>query len=610
MLSERWPSDQSWADDTWRRGLAPEPPLTVSAWADAQRMLPETASEPGPWRTDRTPYLRDVMDALSASSRVERVVFMKGAQLGATEAGLNWVGYVVSNAPGLMLYVMPTTESARRNVRTRIDPLIESTPIVRDRVTKARSRDPGNTATLKSFAGGQIAFVGANSAVGLRSTPARYLFLDEVDGFPHDADGEGDPVALAIQRTVTFRGRRKIFMVSTPTVEGASRIAKAFDESDKRRFLVPCPRCGAFQALRWPQVRWEEDNRGGAWYQCEHCGDAIYERHKPRMLSQGEWRATAAGDGRTAGFHLSALYSPFETWAEIAVEHGAVYRDPPRLQTWVNLKLGEPFEDRTAQIPEPARLMARAESWGADVPDGVVVITGGVDVQQDRLECEIVGWGTREESWSLEYHALAGNPADGDVWARLDAILTAARRRRDGRRMRVMAAAVDTGNWSKTVYDFATPRHGRQVWAIKGSSVRGAPIWPRRPSRPKPGRPPLYMVGVDAAKEVIMARLAIEEPGPGCCHFPVDRDLDYFKMLTAERSVRKFVKGVAVREWTKAAFARNEALDCRVYALAALHGLRSYGLDLSREAERQTIVTQAPAWPTPRVIRSKWMGGR
>ncbi|TKV73291.1 phage terminase large subunit family protein [Bradyrhizobium elkanii] len=598
----------TWADDAWRRGLAPEPPLTVSAWADAQRMLPDTASEPGPWRTDRTPYLRDVMDALSPSSPVERVVFMKGAQLGATEAGLNWLGYVIAHAPGLMLSVMPTTEAARRNVRTRVDPLIESTPAVRERVTKAKSRDPGNTATLKSFAGGQIAFVGANSAVGLRSTPARYLFLDEVDGYPHDADGEGDPVALAIQRTVTFRGRRKIFMVSTPTIEGASRISKAYAESDQRLFFVPCPICGAYQSLRWPQVRWDGDHRGGAWYQCAHCGDPIYERHKPRMLAQGEWRVTAAGDGRTAGFHLSALYSPFETWAEIAVEHGAVYRDPPRLQTWVNLKLGEPYEDRAAQIPEPARLMVRAESWGADVPDDVVVITAGVDVQQDRLECEIVGWGKGEESWSLEYHTLAGNPADGDVWTRLDVLLMAARRRRDGRMMHVMGAAVDTGNWSKLVYDFVTPRHSRRVWAIKGSSTAGAPIWPRRPSRPKPGRPPLYVVGVDAAKEVVMARLALDEPGPGFSHFPTDRDLDYFKMLTAERPIRRFVKGVAIREWKKAAFDRNEALDCRVYALAAFHGLRSYGLDLNREAERQAVIAEAaPSPAAPRVIRSKWM---
>lgn len=599
----------TWADDIWRRGLAPEPPLLVSTWADVHRMLPETASEPGPWRTDRTPYLRDVMDALSASSPIERVVFMKGAQLGATEAGLNWVGYIIANAPGLMLYVMPTTESARRNVRTRIDPLIESTPAVHDRVTKARSRDPGNTATLKSFAGGQIAFVGANSAVGLRSTPARYLFLDEVDGFPHDADGEGDPIALAVQRTVTFRGRRKIFMVSTPTIEGASRIAKAFDESDKRLFFVPCPHCGAFQSLRWPQVRWEAGHRGGAWYQCEHCGDPIYERQKPRMLEQGEWRASAAGDGRTAGFHLSALYSPFETWSEIAVEHGAVYRDPPRLQAWTNLKLGEPFEDRAAQIPEPARLMARAESWGAAVPDGVVLLTAGVDVQQDRIEIEIVGWGRGEESWSLEYEALAGNPAEPDIWLRLDAMLAGARRRRDGRMMHIAAAAVDSGNWSKHVYEFCTPRHARRIWATKGSSIRSAPLWPRRPARPKHGRPPLYLVGVDAAKEIIVARLSIEEVGPGYSHFPTDRDLDYFSMLTSERPVRRFVKGVAIREWKKAPHARNEGLDCRVYALAALHGLKSYGLDLDREAAQQTLVGErlAAAPRAPRVIKSRWM---
>lgn len=599
--------DIEWCDDVWRRGIAPEPQIAVSDWADQHRIMPNTAAEPGPWRTDRTPYLRDIMDALSVSSSAERIVFMKGAQLGATEAGLNWIGHVIANAPGLMLYVMPTTESARRTVRTRIDPLIASTPEIDRLVTKARSRDPGNTATLKSFPGGQIAFVGANSAVGLRSTPARYLFLDEVDGFPHDAGGEGDPISLALQRTVTFRGRRKIFMVSTPTIEGASRITKAFEESDKRRFFVPCPHCGAYQALRWAQVKWTGNHRAGAWYACEHCSEPVYERHKPAMLSQGEWRSSAIGDGRTAGFHLSALYSPFETWAEIAVEHGLVYRDPPRLQTWVNLKLGEPFEDRSAHIPEPARLMARAESWGNHLPESVTVLTAGVDVQQDRLECEVVGWARGEESWSIEYHSLMGNPIDPDVWLRLDALLMAPRRGRDGQSMFVAAAAVDTGNWSKHVYDFATPRHARRVWAIKGSSTRGAPLWPRRPSRPRPGRPPLYVIGTDAAKEIIVARLALEEPGPGYCHFPTGRDLDYYSMLTAERPVRRFVKGVAIREWVKATHARNEALDCRVYALAALHGLRAFGFNLDQAAGRISAPIGQPAPQTPRVIRSRWM---
>jgi len=584
-------------DRAWRAGLAPEPQITVSEWADQHRHLPATAAEPGRWRTSRTPYLRQIMDCLSVTSPVERVVFMKGAQIGASEAGLNWLGYVIANSPGLMLYVMPSLDSVRRNVRTRVDPLIEASPVLRERVTKARSRDPGNSQSLKTFPGGQVAFTGANSAVGLRSTPARYLFLDEVDGFPPDADGEGDPVALAIQRAVTFRGRRKIYMVSTPTIAGVSRIEKAYAESDQRRYFVPCPHCGAFQSLTWSRVRWEFDRRAEAFYVCEHCERAIDERDKPGMLELGQWRATLEGDGRTAGFHLSALYSPFETWGEIAVEHGLVYRDPARLQTWVNLKLGDAWEDRAGLVPEPARLMARCELFDG-LPAGVVVITAGIDVQQDRLEIEIVGWGAAEESWSMHYATLTGNPAEPDVWRRLDALLTA---RYGG--LGVAAACVDSGNWASKVYEFTGSRHSRRVWAIKGSSLRGAPLWPRRPSRPKPGRPPLYIVGTDAAKEIVVARLSLEEAGPGCCHFPIGRDLDYFEMLTAEKPVRSYVKGVPVRKWV--ARGRNEALDCRVYALAALHGLRAMGLDLDKEAARATPrEVAAPKSRQPMIVRS------
>lgn len=546
------------------------------------------------------------------------MVFMKAAQVGATEAGLNWIGYVIANAPGLMLHVMPTTESARRNVRTRIDPLIESSPVLRERVTPARSRDPGNTVGMKTFPGGQVAFVGANSAVGLRSTPARFVFLDEVDGFPADADKEGDPVALAIQRTVTFRGRRKIFLVSTPTLAGTSRIAKAFAESDQRYYNVPCPHCGTFQALRWSQVRWPQGDRVRAWYACAECGEAIHERHKAAMLAAGEWSATATSPNRTVGFHLSALYSPFETWGEIALEHAAVSRDIPRLQAWVNLKLGEPWEDKLSEGIEPSTLYARAESWGEGVPEGVIVITAGVDVQQDRLEVEMVGWGKGEESWSMEYHVLAGNPAEPDVWDRLDALLLRPRPLGDGRALRIEAACIDTGNWSKLVYEFCTPRNRRRVFAVKGSSQRGAPLWPRRPSRPKPGRPPLFVIGVDAAKEIVVARLQIAEPGPGFCHFPAGRDLDYFEMLTAERPRRRFVKDIAVREWVKASFARNEALDCRVYATAALQALQAYGLDLDHANDRFAFMpgadrslAETPDQPAkPRVLMSKWMTRR
>lgn len=562
----------------------------MSAWADAHRMLPATAAEPGRWRTSRTPYLAEVMNCLSVASPIERVVFMKGAQLGATEAGLNWLGYVIANAPGMMLYVMPTTEAARRTVRTRIDPLIETSPVLADRVVKARSRDPGNTATFKTYPGGHVAFVGANSAVGLRSTPARYLFLDEIDGFPLDADGEGDPVALAIARTTTFRGRRKVFMVSTPTIAGVSRIEKALAESDNRRFHVPCPACGVFQALEWRNVRWPSGRRHLSAYECEACGELLPETAKPQMLARGVWRATAPGDGKTAGFHLSSLYSPFQSWAEVAIEHGVVKGDPSRLQVWTNTSLGEVWEDRDAAAVTPENLMARSEVWPDDGPEGVALVTAGVDVGQDHIQIEVCGWGRGEESWSLDYITLRGSPTEPETWERLDGALTATYFGHP-----IAAACVDTGgHWAKHVYDFATPRHRNRVWAIKGGTTKGAPIWPRRPSKAKPGRPPLYVIGVDAAKEIAFARLAIEDDGPGRCHFPRDRDLDYFRMLTAERPLRRFVKGVASREWRKAWHSRAEAWDARVYNLAALHGLRAMGVDLEQAADRAERMRSAP----------------
>lgn len=235
--------------EAWAEGLAPEPALSVSEWADLNRVLPPTSAEPGRWRTDRTPYLAEIIDALSTGSPYERVVFMKGAQIGGTEAGLNWLGYIVQNAPGLALLVMPTLDMLKRNTRTRIDPMIEATPELSKRIAPTRARDGNNTMFAKSFPGGQLVMTGANSGAGLRSTPARYLFFDEVDAFPNDADGDGDPVDLALKRAKTFRGKRKVLMVSTPTVKGESRIEDAYGESDQRRFHVPCPQCGHMHPL-------------------------------------------------------------------------------------------------------------------------------------------------------------------------------------------------------------------------------------------------------------------------------------------------------------------------------------------------------------------------
>lgn len=602
-------------DHAWRRGLAPEPRITVSEWADRHRVLPPESAEPGRWRTARVPYLREIMDALSTGSPWERVVFMKGAQLGGTEAGLNWLAYIVANAPGLALLVMPSLDMVRRNTRTRIDPMIEATPELRERVAAPRARDAQNTAFAKAFPGGQLVMTGANSAAGLRSTPARYVMLDEVDGFPDDADGEGDPVDLAIRRTATFRGKRRIFMVSTPTLKGASRIAAAYAESDQRRFVVPCPRCGEPHALAWENLRRGPD--GEAFMACPSCGGVIEERDKPALLAAGAWRATAPGDGRTAGFHVSTLYSPFETWTAVAEAHERARDDPARLQVWTNTFLGEPWEDRGADALDADGLAARRESWGDDVPPGVAVVTAGVDVQGDRLEASFWGWGAGEEAWALEHRILYGDPSGPAVWADLDGLLARGfRHARDMPDLPVRACAVDTGGaHTAAAYGFVRARLARRIWGVKGSSDPRAVPWPRRLSRTK-GGVQLAVIGVNALKDQLAARLAVAEPGPGFVHFDARLDGPWFSQLVAETRQTRVMNGLARRVWTCPPGVRNEAWDCFVYARAALEGLAVAGLRLDDEAARVAAapLRAATAPPqrrtvTPAVIRSRWMTG-
>ncbi len=611
--------------DAFNQGLRPDPLLSVSEWADRFRVLSTVDSgEPGPWRTARTPYLREVMDCLSPSSPIERTVLMKAAQLAGTNAGLNWLGYVVHQAPGPMLVVQPTVEVAKRFSKQRVGPLIESSPALRDLVKDPRTRDSGNTVLSKEFPGGVVMMTGANSAVGLRSMPVRFLFLDEVDGYPADADEEGDPVALAIQRTVTF-ANRKILLVSTPTIKGFSRIEAAYLESDQRRYWVPCPKCLEEQILEWKQIRWPkkpEERRDLAFYLCIHCENEIQDHQKNWMLDRGRWIAEAKGDGKTAGFHLSSLYSPHgwkNSWGAIAVEHGQVYKDPPRLKVWVNTKLGETWEEHADRV-DGEGLMSRREEYGPLLPDGVATLTAGVDLQDDRIELEIVGWGKDEESWSIEYRVLWGDPSSPAIWKDLDALLHRAFPHvRQVANLHIRAACVDTGgHHTLKAYDFCRPRQGRRVWAIKGRGGMGVPIWPRRPSRNNKGKVPLFIVGVDAAKEAFYARLRLEEPGPGYCHFPMSRDVEYFKQLTAEHVVTRYHKGRPIREWRKQPSDRNEALDCRVYSMAALQGLISMGLMLNRDAAK---VVEAPLKtgsdsnasaaprrkPKRRVITSPWM---
>jgi len=608
-----------WTDAIWRRGLKPDPTLTVSEWADTHRDLPPSSAEPGRWRTSRLPFLREPMDCLTPHDPTERVVVMKAAQVGGTECALNFIGYAIHQVPANIMLVMPSTEMIRRNTPTRIDPLIEHTPVLRSLVVPFRSRDGGNSTTRKAFVGGELVMVGANSPLGLRSLPARFILLDEIDAYPADADGEGDPVALAERAAITYRGRRKILLVSTPTTSGFSRIEKAYAESDQRKWFVPCPECGEHHTLEWANVHWPEGRRGEAALSCPQCGAVLNDAQRLAMVAQGEWRATAPGDGKPAGFHIGGLLSPFHTLADLALEHGQVCHDPPRHKAFRNIKLGELWHDEAATPPDALGLYERLEEWGTDLPPGVVLLTAGVDTQDDRLEYEIVGWGRDEESWSIEHRTIWGDPAGPEVWKALDHDLARSfRHARDVAPLPIRAACVDSGgHHTASVYRYAAERASRRIWAIKGRGGPGVPVWPRRPSRKKGQASTVYLVGVDAAKEALYARLKRSEPGPGFCHFPAGRDASWFRQLTAESLATRYVKGRPVREWRKAPGDRNEALDCRVYAAAALQGLIALGARLNAEAEildaRPLRADTAPGTgrspsSPPTVIRSKWLG--
>jgi phage terminase large subunit GpA-like protein len=578
--------------DAFMEGLRPEQPLTVSEWADKHRRLSSKASaEPGPWRTSRTPYLREPMDCLSSSSSVQRVVMMFAAQTGKTESGSNWLGYVIAHAPGPMLLVQPTVEMAKRLSKQRLESLITETPVLAEKIAPSRSRDSGNTMFSKEFPGGMMLLTGANSATGLRSTPCRYIFCDEVDAFPLDVDGEGDPVSLAEKRATTF-ARRKILLTSTPTVKDFSRIEAEFERSDRRRFYVPCPSCGGMQWLKWPQLKWENNDPSTAVYQCEVCGEKFAEIHKPAMLRQGEWRATAPSDGKTAGFQLSGLYSPLGwlSWADMVDDFLRAKADAPMLKSFVNTRLAETWEEDFASKVSASALLERCEAYPEGrLPEGVLAVTIGVDVQGgggsagDRIAVSVWGWGRGEEGWLIDHQEIAGDPCKAEVWKQLDLLVLHEWEHASGVKLRADVVAVDSGGHATAeVYQYARERQAVGVIAIKGQSQRG------KPPIGKPGKVDInakgqtlkrgaqvWPVGSDTIKTTLFGRLKHNDLGDGYLHFHAQTGEEYFEQLTAEKQALRYVKGFPVREWVKKPSARNEALDCLVYAYAGLNRLYS-----------------------------------
>lgn len=591
--------------DAFRLSWKASPRLTVSQWADENRILSTLASsESGQWRTERTPYLKEIMDHLSVVHPCQEVVFMKGSQVGGTEAGNNWIGYIIDHVPAPVMIVQPNLETAKRNSNTRIAPLLEECPSLSQKVPSGKSREKGNTATQKEFPGGILVMTGANSAVGLRSMPVRFLFLDEVDGYPSNLDGEGDPVSLAEARTRTF-SRRKIFKVSTPTIDGESKIQKEFENSDQRYYFVPCPHCKEKQKLIFKQLKWDGSDPKTVRYYCEHCGEGIEEHHKTWMLEQGEWIAENP-DSDVPGFHLSALYSPLGwfSWSEIVKDFLKSQGDREAMKAFVNTVLGECYYEK-GDAPEWRRLYQRRENFDiGKVSDDAMFLTMAVDVQKNRLEWEVKGWGRKKENWSIDFGIIEGATNQSEVWNELEKQIGITYPRSDGTVLPIRITAIDSGYETQTVYNFVRRFHPRRVVAVKGREELQTVISPPRSVDIKEsgkvikrGAVMLWSYGSSIIKSEIYGWLNAEPEEEqikpvGYSHFPM-YDEEYFKQLTAEQIQRtKTPRGYFKYQWVKKRD-RNEALDLFVMnrAAAAIVGIdRFEEKDWKKMEVRSSIV--------------------
>lgn len=569
----------------WRRGWRIPPPLTVAEWADAYRILPRAGgNESGPWRTDRTPYMREIMECLSARSPVREVVFMKSSQVGGTEALLNWVGYVIHHAPAPMMIVQPTVQMGEEWSKQRLQNMIAESPVLAEILPASRSRDSGNTTLSKAFPAGHLFIAGANSSSTLRSKPVKFLAMDEIDEYPDDLNDQGGAIELAERRTTTFP-QRKIFKVSTPTVKGASAIEAAFLKGDQRRYQVPCPHCDHHQRLVIEQLS------DAGLYLCSACGQWIEEHHKPRMLAAGIWVPDKPGSD-VRSYHINALYSPIglgDTWSEIAAARARARMDGGYAVTYTNTILGETFESESQKV-DVSELAERREAWQRrTIPPGCLLLTCAIDVQHNRWSVLICGWGRGEQCWFVDWVEVPGDPTKEEDWEALDAVVFSPITNRFGVPMRPECIAVDSGNWTHEVYNWARKHQHRGVIAIKGS---------KQPNKPLIGRPSpvdvnwrgrtikhgvqLWSLGVNAGKTSLFQRLmgdAGVDQDARRCHFPGDMPQEFFEQLTAERF------DLVLKRWVKRnSSARNEAWDCWIYNYAAACHPR-VRLNVMREAD-------------------------
>jgi phage terminase large subunit GpA-like protein len=569
---------------------------TVTEWADNRRRLSsESSAEPGPWRTSRTPYLKDIMDAFT-DSKVKRIVFVSSSQIGKSEALNCMIGYVIDEDPGSILFIHPTSELAKEYSKLRIAPMIRDCPTISEKISDPKRRDSGNTILQKAFPGGILTMCGSLEAHSLASKPSRYVFGDERDRWATSAGKEGDPWKLAMARQITFYNAKSV-EVSTPTIKGASVIESSFNEGTMERWKVQCPHCGVYNDIKFSDIRFDkvEESKQGKqryavtdiWYICPACGcisteDEIKSQHAKWCAENPD-----AYERGVRSFWLNSFVSPWATWESTIQEYLEAIGNAEKLKVVYNTRFGELWENR-GDLESEEGIMARREEYpnDADMPDGPLVITAGVDTQDDRFEYELVGHGHFGETWGLEYGVIMGRPDDPKVWEQLDEVVfDRVLRLPNGKGLTVSMSFVDEGgHFTQNVRQQCSVRISKKVFAIAGSNQHDAPFT-TIPKKQKiqvqvQGRAMIsacwrYVIGVDAGKQMIMDNLKVQTPGPRYCHFPKRDDYGeaYFHRLLSERLVYKQERKQPW-VWEKIpGHDRNEALDTRNYANAAFAAL-------------------------------------
>lgn len=577
-----------------RRAFAhfrPPPKQDLATWMEANMRLPLGATAmPGKLRLH--PHQRGIADAIS-DPEIERVTVQKSARVGYSTLLVGLIGSHVANEPAAVLCVLPTEADCRSFVVDQIEPVFEATPALRGKLGAGADESGRNTLVHRRYAGGSVSVVAAKAPRNLRARTARILVIDEASAM--ESGAEGDPIALAVMRTLTFSDR-KIIMGSTPVFEEGDPVIRAYNESDQRVFESVPPCCETPTEIMWSHIEWPEGEPEKAAFRCPHCNALTHEEHKADMVARGAWRITRPDVQGHAGFRLNALLStlPNASWGKLAAEFLVAKKSPDTLQAFINTVLGQGWKEASEELDE-SDLMARAEEFGLQsIPEPVRVITAGVDVQRDRVEICFLGF-SDVETFILGHSVVWGDPKESTTWAEVDDALRTTWKHPLGRMIGVDAAAVDAGDGETMDYvqAFCSPRFNRRVVAIKGAGGNRQAI---EASHSKGSK--LFIVGVDGIKARLLTTLARGRS----IRFSNTLSAEWFEQLTSERRVLKYSRGQPVRLFERIMGRRAEALDCVVYALAVRNLVK---VDHERRGNDLRGVASAPKVPT--VFKSQWM---